>query len=284
MLGLAEINIHFKRVRPTNQWKDRFKRLGTNSHCATNTHSTAHDKRVFGGTAYLTSKAASHKVEERGEDPLGLGRWNWAVLTGKHGKKTRIITAYRPVRDGSNRTGTVYSQHQRYFIDNEEDRKPRLAFLEDLEVQITQWQEAGDIIILGADLNDNIWDSNGAQRIEHWGLVNAHKMRHPDRPKVATCNKNTRNIPIDGIWCSPGIEIEQAGMTSFKPTHIDTDHRMLWADFATNSLFGYRSPPLAPIIHAGVPLNDPEPVRIFNQRLYKARQLQNIPNQIFWLE
>jgi hypothetical protein len=110
-------------------------------------------------------------------------------------------------------------------------------------------------------------------------------MRHPDRTKVATCNKNTRNIPIDGIWCSPGIEIEQAGMTSFEPTHIDTDHRMLWADFATNSLFGYRPPPLAPIIHAGVPLNDPEPVRIFNQqRLHKARQLQNIPNQIFWLE
>jgi hypothetical protein len=209
----------------------------------------------------LTSKAASHKVEEKGEDPLGLGRRNWAVLTDKHGKKTCIITAYHPVRDGSNRTGTVYSQHQRYFIDHSEAREPRMAFLDDLEAQITQWQEAGDIItILGAYLNNNTWDSNEAKHIEHWGLVNAHKMRHPDRPKVATCNKNTRNIPIDGIWCSPGIEIEQAGMTSFKPTYMDTDHIMLWADFAINSLFGYRPPPLAPILHIGVPLNDPEPV------------------------
>jgi hypothetical protein len=73
-------------------------------------------------------------------------------------------------------------------------------------------------------------------------------------------------------------------MTSVKPTYIDIGHRMLWADFTTNSLFGYRPPPLAPIIHVGVPLNDPEPVRIFNQRRHKARQQQNIPNQIFWLE
>jgi hypothetical protein len=225
------------------------------------TYTLQHGKRVFGGTTYLTSKAASHKVEEKGEHPLGLGRWNWAVLTGKHGKKTGIITAYRPVRDGrSNRTGTVYSQHQRYFIDHGEAREPHLAFLDDLEAQITQWQEAGDIIILGADLNGDTWDSNEAQRIEHWGLVNAHKMRHPDRPKVATCNKNTQNISIDGIWCSLGIEIEQAGMISFKLTYMDTDHRMLCANFAINSLFGYRPPPPTPILHIGVRLNDPEPV------------------------
>jgi hypothetical protein len=117
ILGLAEININFNRVGPTNQWKDRFKKLSTNSHCATNRRSTSQDKQVFGGTAYLTSKSASHKVSLKGEDPLGLGRWTWAVFTGKQGLKTRIISGYRPVRDCSNRAGIVFSQQEKYFID-----------------------------------------------------------------------------------------------------------------------------------------------------------------------
>jgi hypothetical protein len=70
---------------------------------------------------------------------------------------------------------------------------------------ISEWQDLGDTIIIDIDLNDNTWDSEEARRLESWGLVNTHKARHPTREPVATCNKNTRNIPIDGIWCSPGI-------------------------------------------------------------------------------
>jgi hypothetical protein len=93
-LGLAEININYQQVGSLNQWIDRFKKLRTNKHCATNRHTTSQDKRVFGGTAYLTSPAASHKIEARGEDPTGLGRWIWALLSGRHGIKTRIISGY----------------------------------------------------------------------------------------------------------------------------------------------------------------------------------------------
>lgn len=112
VLGMAEININFKKVGPTQQWKDRFKKLRTNSHCATNEHTTPNEKRVFGGTAYLTSAAASHKVEKKGADPTNLGRWSWALLTGRQDIKTRIINGYRPIHDATNRIGTVYSQQQ----------------------------------------------------------------------------------------------------------------------------------------------------------------------------
>jgi hypothetical protein len=53
LLGMAEINVNFHKVGPTNEWKDRFKRLRTNSHCATNVHTNANEKKVHGGTAYL---------------------------------------------------------------------------------------------------------------------------------------------------------------------------------------------------------------------------------------
>ena len=135
-LGLAEINLNLKKVRPTNQWKDRFKKLNTNSHCATNEHTTSEEKRIFGGTAYLTSKTMSHKVEAKGEDPTKLGRWTWALLTGRQGIKTRIISGYRPIKDTSNRVGTVHSQHQKYFHDTKTDKEPRQGFLDDLQVLI----------------------------------------------------------------------------------------------------------------------------------------------------
>jgi hypothetical protein len=58
-----------------------------------------------------------------------------------------------------------------------------------------------------------------------WGLSNMHKTSHPNLPTVATCNKNRRNIPIEGIWCSPSIDIVSAGMTGFGALDVGkTDH------------------------------------------------------------
>jgi hypothetical protein len=73
---------------------------------------------------------------------------------------------------------------------------------------------------------------------------------------------------LTGIWASPGVEIIQAGITRFNATHLDTDHRMLWVDFSLDSLFGYRPPPLAPIIQSGVTLTDPENIKLFNDRVH----------------
>jgi hypothetical protein len=138
ILRLAEININFKKTGPTSQWKDRFKKLRPNSHCATNIHTTSQDTQVYGGTAYLTSKSTSNLVEAKGEDIHGLGRWTWALLSGRSGMKTRIISGYRPVPDQSNKAATVFSQHEQYFYDNGIARNPRQAFLKDLREQITK--------------------------------------------------------------------------------------------------------------------------------------------------
>jgi hypothetical protein len=117
-------------------------------------------------------------------------------------------------------------------------------------------------------------------------LVNTLKARHPDLPQVATCDKNTQNKPIDGIvWCSPSLEILQAGMTGFGSPDVESvDHRMLWINISINSIFGYQPPTLALIQQAGIPMQNPEIGNRFNAALQKARNKHNIPNQIFWLE
>jgi hypothetical protein len=285
LLRMAEINVNFKQTGPTNQWKDRFKKQRTNSHCTTNIHTTSKETQVYGGTAYLTAKSTNNRVEAKGEDTHGLGRWTWALLSGRRGMKTRIISGYLPVPDPSNNTATVFLQHEQYFYDQGNARNPRRAFIEDLGEKITKWKEKGNLIILGLDLNNNAWTSEAAKMIESWGLLNIHTTQHPDLPAVTTCNKNRGNVPIDGMWCSPAIEIISAGMTGFaSPDLGKTDHRLLWADFTVDSQFGYKPPPLAPIQQTGIPLHDPAFAQRLIAKLWKARQKQNIPNQILSLQ
>jgi hypothetical protein len=285
LLGLSEINLNFKNIIPSQQWKHRFAFQRHASHYAINEHSTSTDRRLFGGTGFLTTQATSQKLETKGEDPLGLGCWTWALLTGRQGIKVRVIQGYRPVLDTSNRAGSVYSQQEKYFYDIKEYWEPRQAFLDDLGAEIRKWKADGNLIILGLNLNDDTWDSPAADTINDWAILNALKHHHPTLPNVATCNKNTRNKPVDGIWCSPSIEILQAGMTGFGSPHIGhTNHRMLWVDFDADLVFGYRTPPLAPIAQLGITLHDPRLGHRYNKRLKKARHKLNILNQIFWLE
>jgi exonuclease III len=103
VLGLAEVDINLPRLGPTNQWKNRLRKIRTNAHCATNKHTTSTAKRVFKGTAYITSALASHRVEQKGKDTTQLGRWTWAVFTGRQGIKTRIINGYQPIKDTARR-------------------------------------------------------------------------------------------------------------------------------------------------------------------------------------
>jgi hypothetical protein len=91
VFGLAEVSLNFPQLSPDQQWIHRFPKLKTNSHYATNKHSTSQDRKLYGGTAYLTNTAASPKVADSGADPTGLGRWTWVKLTGRRGLAIRII-------------------------------------------------------------------------------------------------------------------------------------------------------------------------------------------------
>jgi hypothetical protein len=47
-----------------------------------------------GGTATIITNPWASRLIGKGTDPLGLGRWSYCVLRGKHTKKIFIITAY----------------------------------------------------------------------------------------------------------------------------------------------------------------------------------------------
>jgi hypothetical protein len=68
--------------------------------------------------------------------------------------------------------------------------------------------------------------------------------RHGNKA-VSTYKRNTKNVPIDGIWISPSLEIQAGGYFEFDEVFQGTDHRTIWVDFSYNMAFGHN---MAPII------------------------------------
>ena len=108
-------------------------------HHTFNQHSTSKAKVLYGGIGVLLSTGAMHQCNESGVNPTGLGQWSWSKFACKGGMIVRIITAYRPVQDRSNRPGTIFLQQEKHFANQKQSKNPRTAILEDLGVQIKKW-------------------------------------------------------------------------------------------------------------------------------------------------
>ena len=169
-----------------------------------------------------------------------------------------MISGYRPNPDYSDRTGSVYSQQEPQLRSIHDNRDPQRAFIKDLEAQLETWMTAGNLIIIGMDANDKV--RTGAVNAMLWsqGLLDVHAARHPHLPTVATCNKNTQGIPVDGIWASPSLDCLAAGYYGFGELVIGkTDHRMIWADFSFESALGFQPPKPSYLPPQRLTLTDP---------------------------
>jgi len=124
-------------------------------HNRNDTHSSVYQP---GGTTVVATNELSHRALRPGDDPLGLGRWCWVALYGLHSHLVRIISMYRPCKaDGALST---YQQHLWTLGKLKWDSCPKQAILDDLAKEITVWQEAGDMVIIAADFNEDICADN----------------------------------------------------------------------------------------------------------------------------
>ncbi len=67
--------------------------------------------------------------------------------------------------------------------------------------------------------------------------------RHGKRA-VITYRRNTKNVPIDGIWISPSLEIRASGYFAFDEIFQGTDHHTVWVDLAYTMAFGHNMAPI----------------------------------------
>ena len=286
ILGMAELNINFKMLGSTSQWSERFRHLHRNHSVHTyNRHDSSTKRTLFGGTAQIATGAFSHRANKSGADETGLGRWVWTLFTGKNNVKLRVISGYRPNPDQSDRPGTVFSQHERYLRTINDFRDPRRAFIKDLETQLDIWIEEGDLLVIGLDANDNVRTGAVNAMLQSKGLTEVHSKRHPHLPSASTCNKNNKDIPVDGIWASPSLECIAAGYYGYGEIIVGkTDHRMIWADFTYESALGFKPPEPKYVAPQRLTLTDPRVVKKYNQILKKEQSRQKLGPRAFDLQ
>jgi uncharacterized protein YecE (DUF72 family) len=76
------------------------------------------------------------------------------------------------VQKRGNWPGSVYRQQQRFFYDHNDDRCPRVAFLQDLAKETKKWIAAGDQVILMMDANGDVRDPEIARLVREVLLHN----------------------------------------------------------------------------------------------------------------
>jgi hypothetical protein len=269
IFGMAELNLNFNLLGPSSQWTKRFRHLHRNHSVHTyNQHDSSQSRLLFGGTAQIATGACSHCALSSGADASSLGRWVWTLFLGKNDTRLRVISGYRPNPDTQDHTGSVYSQQERRLRTLKDNRNPFRAFIKDLEKQLELWIQAGNLLIIGLDANDNVRTGDVTMMLRTKGLLNIHHAQRPHLPPEATCNKNTKAVPVDGIWASPSLHCTAAGSYGFGELVIGkTDHHMIWADFSYKSALRFQPPTPSYIAPQRLTLQDPRVVKHYNKVL-----------------
>jgi hypothetical protein len=95
----------------------------------------------------------------------------------------------------------------------------------------------------------------------------------------STYKRNNTNTPFDGIWATPGPEIQEGGYFEYDAAFINTDHRCLWIDISFISAFGHNMShiirPSAKRLHC----RDPRLVKNYVERLERFVLQNNLLQQ-----
>jgi len=140
-------------------------------------HPTKHQR---GGTCILVANQLSYWAQHLGDDKMGLSRWCWARLRGKNNRYLCIVSIYRPCP--SNGPLSTYQQQVHFWSRKNLDCCPRLKLLEDLKEEIHNWQEAGEQVILLADMNEEVMAPSLHKFCQDLNLVEAISMLHGRYP------------------------------------------------------------------------------------------------------
>ncbi len=103
---------------------------------------------------------------------------------------------------------------------------PRQAFLDNLKAQIAQWQEAGELLMVGVDLNKNTLAPN---IVRYWQELGLHNILEKHGRPPAT--NSTGSKPIDGLYILLELwDIVEGGLYSWQESAISNSHQGIWAD------------------------------------------------------
>ena len=291
VFGVSEVNMYWPNVKQSLQFIERVHRWwnprNTVALCAYNKNEKRIKRsiRQYGGTAQISRGNAALQHVNMGRDPTGLGRWVWQRYMGKEQRVLRVITCYRPLPAHSDKIYTPFRQQRAFLTANMgRDIDPRDAVLEDLSIDITQWIEEGEHIILQMDANEDVREDKIKEWAEQMGLREAILERHGSTKAPKTHVRGRK--PIDGIFVSRSLEIVAGGYTAFDDgvKAKRADHRCLWIDIKHGDVFGYNMPSPTKFAGRRVKKQDPRTTQAFNKEYKKFAIRTGLSKRIFQLE
>ena len=279
IIGLAETNKCWHLMDAQDTWKEVSKTWWRDSHVSTSYNSRDISESIYqpGGTTTTVINEYAHRVGGSGIDESMLGRWSWVTLRGKQGIKTTFITMYRPCKSTATEN-TTYAQHLRYLNLCQQEECPRDAILKDIGDFIKSLQEQGHQIVLMADMNVHVSNTNIRQWLQSLDLYEYITERY--RNHIATYN-NGRH-PIDGIFVSHSVQISDGGYLPYG--YIHSDHRMIWVDVVVSSVLGFKLPELISPKARRLQVNDPRVLKRWREAYTKYIKDHNLHAKVFCLE
>jgi hypothetical protein len=241
-----------------------------------------------GGTATVICDNWTSRLIERGEDPLGLGRWSYITLRGKGAAKINIVTAYNATQSYGDTTN--FQQQYRVLSRLHRDQgqrmtaNPRRQFILDLQAWLESRIAEGHDLIIGMDAYDSynpdavgtvqpldysqdritvskIHNGQLGTLIATCGLRDPLALQHSSRPFPASHIRGMKRI--DFILVTPRIEPAalNSGSLAFHSL-FNSDHRAYYIDLDALLLFADPAFDIAPPCHRRLQLSDP---RLKNQ-------------------
>jgi len=171
----------------------------------------------------------------------------------------------------------MYQQQIRWFSKQGKDVCPRDQILVDLTAQVDQWLSKGNIIIILADINNNVQTDPIRSTFQQMGLVEAVTSQH------GLLGPNTHNHstnPIDGIFIPPLLLTNVMSRYFSFGEGIPSDHRALWIDIPLAALGWFTVPESIPLKAWRLKCNDPRIIKKYIEALELQLDTHQLPQRI----
>jgi hypothetical protein len=230
--ALAETNISWKMLRPQDRLHERTWGWFPFTHISYSypVDFPASSANLTGGTAVFTLNNMVHQVADKSSD--SLGRWTSTVVRGKRNHLVRVISAYHRCVKNTHGPLSVWNQ-QRYLLDLQRcELDPLDKFDSDLKVFLEECTAAGELIVLGIDINEDVRTGSFNKKMNALGLTEACTYRHGHQAPPTYARGS---VPIDALYVSPSLLGNKCGYLK-----VVSDHRVLWLDLPYNITFGHK--------------------------------------------
>jgi hypothetical protein len=154
--------------------------------------------------------------------------------------------------------------------------------MEDLKNHIQQWIEEGDQVMIGGDLNHDVFSQTVISLFESLGVTNLIYNRHDPSGAPSTYFLDEEGKIVDGIWGTPGLIATRCGY--LRPDEFPGNHSLLWMDISYQSALGYNPPRPQTFGARRLQLQDKRCVRRYLESYRTQIQLYNLPQRQFYLE